>query len=626
MSKKDDESFLTPLTGEVTRKNFLVCDVESKEDDTQKAGFTRPFMVGVYGGSRYVPFFDTNRGDGHPWEERYWRPGGCVDLFMRAVLVKRHAGFHVYAHNAGRFDYLFLLPWLMTVGRELGFMFSIMPVASSIQVLDVWKGENNKHSRIRFLDSFKLIPTSLDKAAKGFGLPGKLKHDLNLPEDDLSWPVYNKQDCTELYGVLEKFHHYVENVLGGEVGITAPATSVKLLRRKYLPAKLPRSIETHEFVRASYCGGRVEPYKRRGERLRYYDFNSSYPFAMLSGMPAGEATWWDGEPNARMKRDLCGFVECEVTVPDSMSIPPLPVKVDATVAEKTGLPVGKLIFPTGRLRGIWEWNELETALEFGAEIKKWGKSVWYEQVPLFKEFVLDLYRYRDKSLPGYDEGLAEVVKIMLNSAYGKFGMQTLRRKIYLHDDPDLPEDATPASGDPDSQIWYAEEIVDAPYIMPQVAARVTALARSHLFRAMQTAQKLGGEVYYCDTDSVITDVELPCSTKLGDLKDEFPEFSGKLTGEFLGPKMYVIRYDGELGFLEKVKAKGMQVRSRFVTDALSHGVSVPQKRLEKVGSLARAGFSRGPRMIDIPKRLLAEKGKRVMLEDGSSRPYSLEMF
>ena len=40
--------FLEPLTSSVKRKKFCVYDIESKHDDTQKAGFTRPFLVGTY--------------------------------------------------------------------------------------------------------------------------------------------------------------------------------------------------------------------------------------------------------------------------------------------------------------------------------------------------------------------------------------------------------------------------------------------------------------------------------------------------------------------------------------------------------------------------------------------------
>ena len=48
----------TPLTKKIKRRRYLAVDIESKADDTQKAGFTRPFMVGVYDGEN----FDSTRG------------------------------------------------------------------------------------------------------------------------------------------------------------------------------------------------------------------------------------------------------------------------------------------------------------------------------------------------------------------------------------------------------------------------------------------------------------------------------------------------------------------------------------------------------------------------------------
>lgn len=651
-------SDLAPLEGPARRHPFIVGDVESKDGASQKAGFTRPFLVGLYDGVTYTPFTDSSRSGS--WRERYFWEGGCVDRFMRCVLQKRYRGHHVYAHNAGRFDYLFFLPWLMHSGEKLGFRFSVIPVASSIQVLDVWRVSDRLQTmaeealaegdhaaakryvgkrwrRWRFLDSYKLIPTSLDKAAKGFGLEGKLSHDLDLPEWDPSWPRYNKQDCVELFGVLGKFHHYIEDVLLGEVGITAPATSVKLFRRRFLKKSIPRSVETHGFVRSGYFGGRVEVFRRSGENLRYYDINSSYPRAMLDEMPIGEGVFWEGEPPARFRDRRIGFVEADVLVPE-MEIPPLPVRAK----KSDGLPEGKLVFPVGRLHGIWEWSELSLALELGCSIEKFHKSVWYESGPLFEDFVRTLYRYRDKSQSDYDPGLAEVVKIMLNSAYGKFGMRTLRKKVYRFDDPDLPENAVPASSDPESPIWYAEEEVDAPYIIPQIAARVTAVARVQLYRQIfiPTAAA-GGKLFYTDTDAGVVDVVLPTGPKLGELKDEFPEYSGKLKGEFVGPKLYLLSAPGT--DFTKVKAKGIERRKtgkdgRKLTpkeiDAefekrvrkLAAGETLYQKRLEKVGTLARAGFLRGPREILVPRRLLPDQGKRIMLPGGGTRAYSVDMW
>lgn len=626
----------TPLTGRIKKKNFLVIDIESKDGDSQKAGFTRPFLVGVYDGESYVEFRNQdNEGD---WQSRYHEPGGCIDLAMRYICQKKYRGWHIYAHNGGRFDFLFKLPWLMGEGERRGFKMSVVPVASSIQVLDVWRGE--KWNKWRFLDSYKLIPTGLDKAAKTFGLEGKLEHDLNLNEFDPMWSQYLKQDCIQLFEVLKRFHHYIEDVLCGEVGMTAPSTSIKLLRRKYLKRPLPRSCDTHEFVRSSYFGGRVEVFRSQGRGLSYFDINSSYPAAMLEDMPGGEATWWQGTPPERLMKGRIGFCEVDVDVPRSLHIPPLPIRG----GEDNGLPEGKLIFPVGRLRGVWEWSELQLALEVGCTIKTWHRSVWYEKVPLFREFVTDLYQYRDKSNPLYDEGLAAVVKIMLNAAYGKFGMKTLRRKIYRADDPELPECAVPANGDPEDPIWYAEEETDAPYIMPQIAARVTALGRVKLYRYFMDVMKLGGDVYYCDTDSLTTDVRegVETSTALGALKDEYPEQSGRLFGRFLGPKLYVLT-DDQTAF-ERIAAKGLQFRkvrkeadgsdniedrlyNREMFEAFARGDTVAIERLEKVGTLAKAGFSRGPRMRRVPRTLKRETpGKRIMHEDGSTEPYYLEMW
>lgn len=612
---------LTPLIGAIRQRKFLVMDLESKRDLTSKAGFTRPFMCGVFDGKRYYAFFDSTPPTTEDWEEHYYRPGGCVDRAMRFMLQRCYRGHHIYAHNAGRFDYLFILPWLMQVGRELGFQFSVVPVSSSIQVLDVWR-QGRKHHVWRFVDSMKLIPTSLDKAAKSFGLGGKdksaLKQDLDTPETDrASWIAYNKVDCVVLYRVLERFHHYVENVLLGEVGITAPATAMKLFRRRFLKEELPRALDTHAFIRESYKGGRTENYIRKGKKLYYFDINSSYPAAMLELMPAGDPIWWEGKPPERLsKGKYVGFVECDVFVPDTLEIPPLPI------TDKKGS--GKLIFPTGKLSGIWEWSELQMALEVGCRVVKWKRSVWYPGKYLFKEFVEELYRYRDTSRADYDQGMSDVAKNMGNSLYGKFGMKTLRKKIYLAEDEDLPENAVPANGDPECPVWYAEVESDAPYVMPQISARVTSLARQRLYRGMLEVQKRGGKVYYSDTDSIITNVPIETSTALGAFKDELPAYAGKLEGEFIAPKLYMLRAPG----FEKVKAKGIEGRLKTIENfyKLAGGETIEMERLEKVGTLAQAGFLRGPKMRKVPRRFLGQDSKREFRPDGSSRPIRLEMW
>lgn len=604
--------------------DFIVCDIESKDGDSQLAGFTRPFMTGVYTGATFHPFYDKPEARAeYPWDQAFYMPGGNVDRAMRFMLSKRFRGLNIYAHNAGRFDYLFFLPWLMHVGVDLGYRFTIIPVSSAIQILDVRRG-TDKRNKWRFLDSVRLIPTRLDKAAKSFGLSGKVQHDLNIPEHDrASWNIYNGEDCRQLYMVMDKFHKYVETDLRGEVGVTAPSTAMKIFRRNHLKKSIPRSVDTHEFVRSGYFGGRVECFRKECEGLRYYDINSSYPASMLEDMPVGEGFWWDGEPSALVKESYIGFVECDVWVPTDLHIPPLPVRK------------GKLIFPTGRLSGIWEWGELQMALSVGCEIRKWKRSVWYEKGKLFDTYVKEIYWLRDKSNPEYKEGLAAIAKIMLNSLYGKFGMRTERKKLYLWDDPELPEGAIPTTGSPDSLLWMATEEADASYVLPQISARVTALSRVRLYQGMMQAIAAGGEVAYTDTDSVLTTAELATTTALGGWKDEYPEYSGRIAGRFVSPKVYILTVpnsDFEAFPFERdtvwesVRAKGLEDRSRKSIEFLEGGGTVLQKRLEKVGTLARGGFNSGPRIRMVPRRLLGGDPKRVEMKDGSTKPIELHMW
>jgi hypothetical protein len=571
--------FLTPLTADIKRRPFATFDLESKDGESKTIpGFTRVFLAGFYDGESYESF----RGD------------DCIEELMLCMLQPRYIGWHLYAHNGGRFDFLHLLPWLAGPGRALGFGFCAIPAGKSggIQILDIWKvnknGKRNGKGKWRLLDSIKLIPLALAKACKTFKLQGKEDLPLDTHEDSREWEVYNAQDCKALWSVLGRFHTMVEDNLGGEVGITTPATAMKTWRRKYLTHKIPRGEDAHEFVFSTYCGGRVEVFQREASDLSYYDINSSYPAVMREPMPCDEPIWWQGVPPSvftRADSEYVGFVEADVELDEY--IPPLPVKRDS-----------KLLFPTGRISGRWDWAELSLVKNC---IRRWGKSVWFKSKPLLRSMVEDLYPYRDKSRQGYDEGLAYVVKILLNSLYGKFGQSALRRKVVPWNE-DLPKGAIPVDGTSESPVWYIDEEVTAPYIMPQIAAHVTSLARIKLYRHMVSA---GDSLAYCDTDSIITSSQLETSTALGELKNEYPGVT--FDGTFLSPKLYMLRgSDSSI----KVVAKGIRERTEQTFNTLASGGTVSSFELEKLGKLAHAGF-RKPQMFELKKSLKFKSVKRT---------------
>jgi hypothetical protein len=700
--KRPQSAFLEPLTGPVKHIPFVVYDIEAKHGDSDKAGFTRPFLVGFYDGTTHYAF----RNDPHlarlPWGERATAPGGCIDKFLRHVLTPAFAKHNIYAHNGGNFDHLHLLHWLAQHRDE--FTFEVIPVQSSIQLIRVFeipkseralseeerKKKRAKHKRRywTFLDSMKLLPMGLDKAAKSFGLTGKTEIDLDLPEDDFRWEAYNSVDNEQLYEVMKKAHSLIEDKLGGEVGITTPATSMKLFRRKYLgrdgtPLRIPRYVHfpdctlegcegcNHTFVRRAYYGGRCEIFRTYGEGLHYYDFNSSYVAAMQETMPAGDRMVAEGFLDWRLTKTFIGFAECTVYIPPECPIPPLPFRVPKggiTTRDGRHVSEGKLIFPTGTFTGVWDTDELALVEDslVGGKILSVGKVVWYTRKMLFGPMMRDLYQLRDKSRPDYDEGLSMLAKLLGNGLYGKFGMKTERETIVFARDVqpgecflcgkpargqicDACEGSTPASSEEDCEVWYQKKTVNAPYIIPQIAAHITSLARIRLWNWMKTAILMGGKIYYVDTDSIITDVVLPSSSALGDLKDEYP--GETLRGSFVQPKVYLLEKErpfvGEheedcafkhgkackgcvtskvamKGFPKRDPTLGVSIRTKSNLMKLRDGENVVFHRLEKVRSLASAQFRRPPELVRIEKGFRLPYDKRTVLPDGNTSALVLD--
>lgn len=671
-----DSELFYPLTGTPRRAKFATIDLESKDGDSERKGFTRPFLGGFYDGSQYRGFFDTNPG-GDPMT-RSFRDGGCIDRLMHCCLNPKRQGFTYYCHNGGGFDFLHLLPWLMRHLRNSRLTMMLIPVGNSRLLSIHVKVKGQKWGGWKFVDSLRTLPMSLDQAGKALGVGGKLlgtgegavldRHGnpwtLDTPSSDPSWLTYNRRDCVLLYDVLQVAHDVVENEFGGEMGLTAPATAMRTFRRAFLKAPISRDTATHAFVREGYFGGRTEVLISEGHHLSDFDLNSSYPAAMMQPMPVGDAqTWGAEEPPREWREQRIGFCRVTALVPDDISLPPLPVRADGAYFPKESGLDGKLLFPTGRLQGVWEWGELQNALEHGCTILDWHESVWYRAGPLLSEFVEKLYRYRDKAHcfrcghaiandyhchrcnePGYLLGLDAWAKLLLNSLYGKYGQRAERLSYHYLGDPELPEGSMPlCSDDPNCPIWVAHTEVDSPFIMPQIAARVTSLGRVALYRAAMKAirsvvrecwschskvtyrgekrgtgwvlgsriggsgnhgdehalvagrtigpqgsvcpcggaiQTRNGRVYYMDTDSLLTDVAMETSKELGALKDEVPRFSGFLHGRFYASKMYTLRVEPSWLKVDPVVRQVMMKRD----GSFLSGLGIPEPPKTKWGA------------------------------------------
>jgi hypothetical protein len=296
------------------------------------------------------------------------------------------------------------------------------------------------------------------------------------------------------------------------------------------------------------------------------------------------------------------------------------------------------------------------------------RVVWFRKKKLFDGMVEKLWALRDKSLPTYDEGLSVTAKLLGNSLYGKFGMNE-ERKTIVFCEPREPGEcvicgksagdtlcpacigSTPANPKTETGIWYQKKEVSAAYIIPQIAAHITTLARVRLWHVMRKVLEMGKKLYYTDTDSVLTDAILPCSSELGELKDEYPGETIRCLA--IQPKVYMIQKETpfkdehaktcdnpckELDCktcgkchgcaLEKVAMKGFpkQVRTRENLAKLRAGEKLKFSRLNKVRTLARSGFLDPPTMnLNVTKSFKTAYDKRVMLEDGTTLPVVLSL-
>ena len=242
----------------------------------------------------------------------------------------------------------------------------------------------------------------------------------------------------------------------------------------------------------------------------YYDVNSLYPYIMKNfKMPIGEPIFFNDHDRIedRLVKDDMNeidsifFIEADVYVPDDLHIPVLP-----------SVFRGKLCFLTGYVTGIWTDKELKKALEVGCEVEEYKQALYFPKTDyIFKEFVETFEEMKIQS----DGAKRFFAKTIMNSLYGKFGM---RRKFHvLRDMEDL--ETIQKSGEDYSTIYnphYDKEMIEtisytkAKYRV-HISAYITSLARLVLYDAIQEIQGAGGDVYYCDTDSIFTDVPLPDS-------------------------------------------------------------------------------------------------------------------
>ena len=482
---------------------------------------------------------------------------------------------------------------------------------------------NGKYATIEcmnytFKDSFKLLPMSLKKLSEGFDIEhGKL--DLwdevqkvypneytdivdfldRCHVDDELYLKYLGYDVIALYEVIQK----LIDVSGLDIDtftkcMTTASLSKTIFKYGYKgqPFKAENSdktdfeiltsnkywsshkeiknnmsiqkvsyIDIENKIRESYFGGRTEVFKPllkpNGNKIVGYhmDFNSLYPSQMIDNeFPIGVPVFYDKafvikqkfEVWQRHKKGL-GFIKAKVFIP-KCHIPPLPIRIE------------KLMFPCGYVVGTWTYIELLHAIEkYNVQIIEYYEMIHFPKTyKVFHNYISTFSKLKEKAKEEENNALYTLSKLLMNTSYG---WTALRR-----DDKSELKDITKKDQFEERLIFENEKlgfieiqsIVMSETIQCQIASYVTSYARLSLLNAFEVLQDMGAEIYYCDTDSIVSNMKLPDymlhNSKLGllDVEGELYE------AIFLQPKVY---YESTVK-KENLKFKGVTKQTQKIFD------------------------------------------------------------
>ena len=472
---------LTPCqnSGKKTLGNFAVFDIESNNWKEYVIG-------GIFDGKNYTTY---------------------KTLKQLCEALDKYEKTKIFAHFGGIFDFLFLINhW----GTHKLIKSDLILRGSSI--FSFTRGTNV------YYDSSGIMPFSLDKAAKAYQVTHQklntIDHSIKKYAHDKELQKYLEHDCRALYDCINAFYN-APILKGVNFKPTLASQSLELLR-KYIPESIDsiNNKKIDDFIRQGYAGGRVEIFKpyynNENKPLYYYDFNSLYPSIMREMDVVG------GIKKIHKNITPHTFTECEVTSPKNIYLPLLWQKTK-----------NKFIFPRGTFRGVFTGLELLEAEKYGYKINKVFKSYEFHNYgKIFKNFIDDLYELKDKA---ENPSLKITAKLLLNAGYGRIGIKRERESLCIDDGSIglIPTDIYIG------KYRLAKKTnIFTGFSNPAIAAMVTAGARIKLYKAMAPIQN---EVYYCDTDSIVTTAKLPHSSKIGELKLEGTAHKAC----FLLPKTYV---------------------------------------------------------------------------------------
>lgn len=502
-----------------TNKKIAVIDLET--DPFKHGRVPRPFASAFYDGKQYIDFWGDD----------------CVSVLIEYI-NSLEDDYIIFAHNGGKFDFFYLL--------EEG------AIENPIKIINgrIVKAKMGRHE---LRDSYAILPIPLAAYEKEvidyslFEADKRNKHRTDILH-------YLSKDCEYLFDLVIKFI--------GRFGLqlTIGSTAIKEVAKLH---PFPKQRERHdEKYRNYYFGGRVECFQHGiiNGSFKVYDVNSMYPKAMRDYKhPIGS--------DYIVKRNLS---RNSILKNGAFSeFPTKPYFIHFRGRNKGAIPVrtkSGLYFNQEYGDFFSCSHEIAIALKHKLiEIE----HIYEIRVPVktinFIDYVDTYIEEKIKAKRDKDKPSEIFAKLLLNSAYGKFGQNPDNYYDYVlrYIDGDLPDSDYELYMDYGGVEIWRKPSPSNNYYDVAVAASITSASRSILLDALQNAKN----PLYCDTDSII------CEELSGVLIDDYELGAWKFEGAgdslaIAGKKLYCLK-DGKETV--KLASKGVKLSANDLFDIARGG-------------------------------------------------------
>lgn len=467
------------MKARVSLKKYTTAVVDCETDPFKQGRISRPFTIGLYW-------------DGG-WEQ-FWG-ADCVDQLFR-YLRDSELSFIIYAHNGGKFDFLFFFAYLEN---------PIIVINGRITQASAYVSD--KKAKHIFQDSYAILPFPLEAYRKteiDYGIFEAHLREIKKNREKISAYLYD--DCRDLFALVSDY----QDTFGHQ--LTVGSNAMKQLRKLHSFDRCDPKNDA--YFRQYYFGGRVQCFEvgvLKGP-FRVLDINSAYPAAMKN-----------------CPHPFNGNFESTDKMPDSFEAPffikftgrnygALPVRTKSGLSFdcEDGMPDENGVkcfyacsheMQVGLEKGLIEIDRViscDVSLEYGS----------------FGEFVDKFYGLKSECKASGDKIGELKWKYVVNSAYGKFAQNPENYydwKIFRGDEKwnccfqeHLISDNCPACGQvsgwelystfPEFEIHRRKaEFNRTAYYDVAIAASITSATRAMLLRGIQESQR----PIYCDTDSLV---------------------------------------------------------------------------------------------------------------------------